>query len=106
MSLCEFDLSVITECTAMANPGRLIFSSSNGYYVEAPRINQKIEVPKESIDRMVAAGVGSVNRYGGFEFDAKKCEEIYFTLFTSKEIPHPEHPGKKIQYCEYHNLFR
>lgn len=105
-NLDEFDLCVITECTAMANPGRLVYSDSRGYYIDAPRLGRQIEVPRDVVDRMVKEGVGTINKYGGFLFDNRKCEEIYPQLYCMKDKPNPEHPEKKITYCEYNFIFR
>lgn len=98
--LSTFQKALIAECQIRIPIGSIVYNGAE-YYLNAPRLGNKINIPMEDIKYLVDNGYGSINQHGGFSFDVTKCEELYEDLLIRHRIPNPAMPGKMLDYCEF-----
>lgn len=86
----DFLKGVITECTIVANQGRIVFNGIK-FYLDAPRLGKKIDISDEDINALVDGGYATRLFNGAIRLNSKKMDEIYYDLFRVEKIPHPKH---------------
>lgn len=100
LELTDFQLGIITECTVLANYGRIVYNGDS-YYLDSPRLGRKVDIPEEDINNLIDNGVLHKHKHGGVKFDNVKAEEIYPRLFVIEKIPHPKHERMHLDVCRF-----